>query len=754
MSTEERRLSRRQLLQLGLAGAASLPLSVFAATLAGAQQEVGVGRSVSRTTGGLRETTPTICHGCSARCGMLGFSEGGVLVKLEGNPADPNSRGALCARGSAAINYYSSPERLTQPLRKNGPRRGGKWVQVSWDEALGELAERLRHRSRPDALVVELGTLAQRGLVARFAAACGTPNLQVDEFLYRGNSLAAGRLVAGSALGEADIAGSKYILNFGGSPYEHHPAFFPFVRRLVDARANGARLITFDPRLSLTAGRSDRWLPLRPGSYGAVALAMAKVIVDRGLQDTGFLQQWTDLTPQTVAEMLAPYDVGTIASQAGLDADELQQIASEFATTKPACALAGDGVAHRRNGVSAESAVRLLNVLTGNVGVPGGIYRPPVFPLRDLDPIPSGSLAGLWPAVEAGDGWQGDVLGAVVAGKITAEVLLIHKANPVYAYPKGGELGNLIADRDRVPFVACYDSFLTETAELADLVLPAATYLEAWDLDSVPALGRVPFVQIGQPLARLEPSVVDAPELYTELAKRMDGATATFFPFSTGEEYVTKLASQLPGLQGNRGFEELRSRGFWSSLDGEVPYRYYEGPVSGGARPFALSPARMAQKGVRFSDLDTEAPLGNGELYLVPYQSSLHYRSETGASKWLNEIEHDNPLWVNTDVARARGWRDGDAVRVVSSTGSMETRIRLTHGIRPDTVALAYGVGHWAMSRTARAVRFSSEDPDTNLLWWGTRGNGTAPNRVLADGDDPAGLGLAWQGTRVTVAAL
>lgn len=744
------RISRRQLLKLALAGAVGMGLPVGAFSLAGAQSEPRTGGSVSRTTGASRSALPTICHGCSARCGLLGFAEDGILVKLAGNPADPNSRGALCARGQAGTNYVYSPERLTQPLRREGARRGGKLVPVSWDEALGELAERVRRLSPPEGLVILSGTLLQRGLLARFAAACGTPNLQFDELLYRGNLLAAGLLTHGSALVEADVANSKYILNFGANPYESHPAFVPFVRRLVDARLNGARLITLDPRLSNTAGRSDRWLPLRPGTDAMVALAMARVIVDRGLHDQAFLRDWTDLTPALLTEMLAGQDPAAAAKAAGLDSADLEQVAVEFARTKPTCAIAGGGVGKHANGVAAQRAVLLLNALMGNLGVRGGLYRPPVYALKDLAPAPTGAANSVWPVLAPSLPAQADVLSEIAAGRVKADVLLLHKANPAFARSGSAGQGELLADRDRLPFTVAYDSFLTESAELADLVLPAATYLEAWDLDSVPALDRVPYVLLAQPASRPPSGVVDAPELYSELARRIDKQVAGFFPFSSGEDWATRLAGQLPGLAGAEGMRQLRTSGLWQDPAGEVPYgSALAGGLATPSGKMEFSPGSLARRGLALPQAKPPAALADGEFHLIVYQVNVHHGGESAASKWLSEIAHDSPLWLNAAVAGQRGLRDGDRVRLASATGEVQTTVRLGNGIRPDVVAMADGAGHWALSRVARAVPFASDDPDTALLWWGKQGNGAAAGKVLQGGFDPVGGGIAWHDTRV-----
>ena len=170
-----------------------------------------------------------------------------------------------------------------------------------------------------------------------------------DLYLRDLNRIKAHELVWGEEGGVADVAHSQFILNFGSNPYESHENYIPFVQRLISARVqNHAKLVTFDVRLSNTAGRSDEWYPVRPGTDLAVILAICKTILERGLADRAFLTQWTNLSPDQILSYLAPYTPQMAEKESGVPAKEIIKIASDFATFKPSVAFCGSGLTHQR----------------------------------------------------------------------------------------------------------------------------------------------------------------------------------------------------------------------------------------------------------------------------------------------------------------------------------------------------------------------------------------------------------------------
>ena len=225
---------------------------------------------------------------------MIGYVKDGRLLKVEGNPRDPNSRGYLCARGQASLNHLYHPERLLYPLQRVGKRGEGKWKRISWDEALNQIADKLkavRESGHPEEFALHQGRQRSKDALKRFLNAFGTRTQLSHRSLCSGNRRAANL----TCLWESDwdlndVEHSKYILNFASNVFEAHQGHVPFASRVQRGRFdNGAKLVTFDVRMSNTAGASDEWHAPFPGTDGAVALAMCHVIIDRDMQDAEFI---------------------------------------------------------------------------------------------------------------------------------------------------------------------------------------------------------------------------------------------------------------------------------------------------------------------------------------------------------------------------------------------------------------------------------------------------------------------------------
>ena len=292
-------ISRRDFIKWGVGGMAFLATGL---PLEGNHLPLEKGKSVSRTTGRMRKSIPSVCMMCPASCGILGYLEYGKVIKIGGNPLDPNSRGRLCAKGIAGLNHLYNPDRIPFPLRRDGKRGEGRWKQISWDEAFHEIAFRLKALQAEDRhhdfIIRNTWDLASNDMAGRFASAFGSSTTFHHAILESPNGSFAIQDISGNPMGMGDVAHARYILNFGANPYESHFLYVPFIQRLIDARINlGAKLVTFDVRISQTAGKSDEWFPIIPGTDGMVALAMAHVIANEGLWDKEFIEQVDQYLP-------------------------------------------------------------------------------------------------------------------------------------------------------------------------------------------------------------------------------------------------------------------------------------------------------------------------------------------------------------------------------------------------------------------------------------------------------------------------
>ncbi len=751
-------LSRRDFLKVG-GGAALAALGLGLAQAASASEPKAMPSQVSRTTGRQRQAVASTCQLCPARCGILCFVEDGRVVKIEGNPNHPNSSSKICAKGQAGINLLYNPDRLLNPLKRVGRRGENRWQEVSWNQALEEMASHLADiwdSGHPERLVFQGGTAATELLVPRFLRAFGTPNAFISTPNSDTSKMLALELTWGATMEVPDVAHSKYILNFGSNPYEAHFYHIPLVQRLVQGRLeNGARLVTFDVRLSKTAGRSDEWFPLTPGSDGLVALAMANVIMQEGLYDSGFLTRWTNASPDALAEHLGQYTVEEAEKVSGIPAADIRRIAREFASNRPATTIAGTGVSMRQDGLQNERAIALLNAVTGNVDVKGGFCLPRTYSFADLEPVPPPPAARSGLADESKFPFSPNVpfhsvLSLIAEGRQRVGAYISYMFNPAYSNPHNGANSQTLQDERLIPYFVAVDTYMSESAALADLVLPDTTYLERWGVDSQPSFEMVPFVALRQPVVPPLGQARSFENVCLELAHRL--GLGGHLGFSTVEEYYRLLLEQIPGLKLAGGLETLRKTGVWFDQSARPDYGAYQ--HSGFATPsgkFEISSEAVNSHLPTYEPIPANAVIDEDSFYLTGFKWSVQ-TSATAPAKWLSEIVHDNPAWMNRETARSLGIADGDRLVIRSAAGSVATRVRLTEGIHPRTIAISGQTGHWAMGSFAQARRSESVDPDSRLIWWNGHGNGVHPNAVIPVAPAKLSGAQAWHGIVVKVA--
>ncbi|MFQ6092322.1 MAG: molybdopterin-dependent oxidoreductase [bacterium] len=764
------RLKRRDFLKLGVASTSLLAVGGLGQAL----QILEGGKQVSRTTGKLRKSKPSTCLGCYARCGIFGYVEYGRLVKIGGNRLHPNSRGRLCAIGQAGINQVYDPDRILYPLKRVGVRGGGRWKRISWEEAYDEVARRLRElrdSGHPEQFVfLSERDVSTQDFVRRFLYAYGTPYAFNHADLGGSNKKIAHQLTWGADIDINDVAYTGYILNFGCNPYEAHILRTSFTQRIAEARTermfdgrvhNRAKMVTFDVRLSQTAGRSDEWFPVMPGTDGAVALAMAHVIMKHGLYDRDFVTRWTNVTVAQLRDHLRPYTPQWAEEISGVRASEIERIAYEFATVKPATTLASGGVNEHANGVYNERCVAMLNAITGNIDIKGGFCLPRYYQLEEPYPRPAE------PATKSELVHSQDfpllphevpqkIIPAIREGKLKVGVYMTYKANPSYSNPNYHLTLQVLKSQRYVPFYVAVDSFMSESAALADIILPEATYLERWGLESPPTFEFVPFVSLRQPVIPPRGESVAFTDMCIELAKRIGGGMEKYFDFESTEDYLRTSLSKIDGLVQAGGLDYLKEHGLWYDPQAEPEYRSYE--KRGFNTPsgkFEIYSKRLEKAG--FHPLPVYEPvaehrrLRTEQLILTTFQWNVHTHGYTANAMWLSEIVHDNPMWINPETARARGLKTGDSVIVTSEAGSLKAKVWVTEGIHPRVVAISDNCGHWEYGRIAQGKRFQSEEPNTELVWWGEQGQGVNPKSIIPISSDPIGGGQCWMDTVVTI---
>src|SRR4030043_365217 len=370
-----------------------LKLSVLTVTVMGADQIIG--RFDSPSALPLQKKTQesyeekwiaTSCLNCPARCAIRVRTVNGKAVKVTGNPLSLVSEGKICPRAHIGLQVLYDPGRIHSPLKRMNQEKGKgidpKWVPLSWDQALDEVTTRLRSiRDRSQSHKVlffsGLNTMSTEDMILRFSDAFGTPNL------ISGNGLDVETEKSGNWMADGhytetayDLDHTNYILAFGADMLESSKPLARFLRKwgkLRREKPNRTKVVVINPRYSVTAAKSDEWIPIPPGTDAALAMTISNVIISEKLYDLAFVDRWTagfDLYKKLIISQYGPNVVSKIT---GIHPEVIQRIAREFAQTKPAIALRGRESINWPDGSHISYAIFCLNALVGNIDIPGGI---------------------------------------------------------------------------------------------------------------------------------------------------------------------------------------------------------------------------------------------------------------------------------------------------------------------------------------------------------------------------------------------
>ncbi len=430
------------------------------------------------------------CRMCHGGCGVLVYTKNGKVAKIAGDPACPINHGTLCSKGLASAQLAYHPDRLTTPVRRIGPKGSGKWERITWDDALDTIAEKIlafKKEFGAESIVMGYGTGRENeAAIYRFANLLGSPNvLTAGHFCY-GPRIATGIITCGTNPIVDYENDPKCIMAWGSNVVISNPDCYkgePFSVSLN----KGAKLIVVDPRLTRMAARADVWLPLRPGTDAALALGMLNVIVNEERYDRAFVENhvhgW-----EPFVERVNEYPLDKVAKITWLPEEKIQAAARLFAKSKPAAIQWGVAIEQQVNCADNDRLLMFLMGLTGNIDVPGGqvLFETPKIrnvgnfgahrslPKSQREKRLGGErfrLGGHFAIINPKCVWD-----AIIDEKpYPVKMLFFISSNPVLTRANAREVYRAL---EKVDFMAVSDFFITPTAELADIVLPAATWLE------------------------------------------------------------------------------------------------------------------------------------------------------------------------------------------------------------------------------------------------------------------------------------
>lgn len=545
----------------------------------------------------------SVCLNCSTVCGIEGFVVDNKVVKIRGNPLDPNVASFMtCAKGQSGPTINSYPERLLFPLKRVGARGEGLWKRITWDEAYADMAKRIQkcvEEGHPERVAIHQGRSRYEAEFNRFLDAIGSPVLLNHRSICSSNKRAANYVSLGDTDWESiDAERCRYFLNFGSNFYEAHQGGLHFVRRVVKARFDhGAKLVTFDVRMSNTAGRSDEWFKPFPGTEGAIALAMGHVIMRENLHDRRFMADFVQPGEAKVREWLAPCTPAWAETLSGVPAADIERLAIEFAKAAPStAAFTNRGTGAHYNGFNAERAVVMLNALVGSVGRVGGycygleekltqqrypqpLPVPPKPKVRtDLEDPPEWPLANRWQKMKVGQ----VVYDFLAEDRAKIDVYLSYTIASPMTWPEGrSKTVDVLKSEKLIPFHACSDIIYSEMAHYADLILPDATYMERWGMDIRNNLELQHYVSLRQPMVQPPGEAVSFPEVLINIGKRLGLNQAKYFAYGDHEAFVREQCSKVPtkgpdGMEFKSGFDYMKHYGVYVDTSKPKAYEVYQ----------------------------------------------------------------------------------------------------------------------------------------------------------------------------------
>ena len=648
----------------------------------------------------------SVCRSCHGGCGVLLHVSDGRLVKVEGDRESPLNHGRLCPIGTVTLDLVYHPDRLKYPMRRLGARGSGKWERISWDQALDEISNRLlaiREEFGPEAIAMGTGTGRHHiRWVSRFGHALGTPNWCEPGFAQcfhpRVNTciLTFGDFPVSDYTGDVSPA---CIMFWGHNPTVSGPDGETRFN-VIEALERNPKIIVVDPRQTELAKRADVWLQVRPGLDDALALSMLHVIINEDLYDKPFVARWThgfDALRERVKDC-SPEWAEPIT---WVPAEKIRAAARLFACTKPALLEWGCAIEHTPKCIQTVRAVSILPALTANIDVPGawvfGMHGLGCFPslIENLTPEASAKRLGADRFKLLG-GEGADLPAAHIPTLLQAmregrpypvKAFLVFGNNTLSTFANASQVYELLI---RLDFMVCADLFMTPTAELADIVLPAASWPELNEIVGLPTIAAN-VVLAQQQAVRIAECKSDE-EIFVELARRMK--------LPVGAETVEEvLDAQLAASKLGVTFDELKQRGFI-----QVPFKYR-----------------------KFEDNGFRTPTGKIELYstrleALGYPPLPSYQEPPESPISAPEVARDYPLVLTTggripfffnsehrqiaNLRKARrhplaeihpttadryGIANGDWMWIETRRGRMRQKAKLTTGIDPRVVNVEHG---------------------------------------------------------------
>lgn len=641
------------------------------------------------------EKIRTVCRSCHGGCGVIAHVKNDRVIKVEGDPESPISHGSMCTKGLAITQLAYHPDRILYPMKK----KNKEWQRISWEEALNTIVEKFNEvikRHGPEAIIIGQGTGRDyESHFSRFGNLLGTPNMITAGHMCYLSRVGATLTTCGRHP-VCDYANNpKCLIIWGCNPLWTNPDEYKGVS-FWRAYEKGVKLIVIDPRKGFLAKKATLWLQLRPGTDAALAMGFFRVIIEEELYDKEFVTQYIHGWDAFVERVMKDYSLNHVETITWVDQKLIQKAARLYATIKPAGIHWGVPTEQNINCTDFTRTAVGLMAATGNLDAPGGnvFYQPPA--VRKVAEFSAhgvlseeqkkkrlGSdqykLAARMNIITPKCAWD-----AILTGKpYPVKVGFLVGTNPVVSRANAKEVYKALKSLD---FLVVSDFFLTPTAELADIFLPAGTWLEQdhlsenWKFHGY-VLARQKIVEIGE--------CWQDHKIFMELGKKL------------GQKWWDSVEDSLNWLLEPTGlsWEEFKKIGY---LQGDMKYyKYREKGFSTPTRKIELYSTILEKWGFdplpKYTEIP-ESPISRPDLAVkYPYilnsglRTPTFFHSENRMIPWLREIRPDPIVEIHPKTAAKHGIHEGDWIWIESPRGRAKERAKLNNGIDPRVIVAEHG---------------------------------------------------------------
>ena len=657
---------------------------------------------------------PTICNGCGNRCGIFAYVKNGRLWKIEGNPEANGNLGVVCPKGHGYLHDLYNPDRIKSPLK----RVGDNFEPISWEQAYKEISQKINlilMDSGPQSVFWVNYPQPNHQYALRLMHALGSPHYFTHgSTCYTARN--AGWVATVGELPSVDLSLAKYIMIIGRNPAGGID--LGQVKRIVEAKEKGAKLVVVDPRHSETAILADDWLPIKPGTDLAFLLAMINVMVKEELYDKKFVADKT-VGFEQLGDEIINYPPEWAERVCEIPAKTIVRITWEIAEAKPKALIHrgyhGAFGAQYLNSFQTARALAITNSLLGNINQKGGIYFPQSAKLGELQPkhpapelpkmgkLDGTGVPGRYPLGSYGDGIAHTIPELALRGELKAG--FVYHYNPLRTNPNPKRV---IAGYKKLELLVAIDTVLSETASVAHYVLPESFYLERDEAVDTKHSGKRAQVSLQQQVVKPMYDTRPGTQIIIELAKHL--GMGKYFNFDMEE--ANRLRVKPLGVS----LEQLREKGIlFVGGEWKEGFNKLDTP-SGKVEIYCKTLERLGFPAIpRWEEpLVSPDPKDPHSFRLLHGKQAIHTHSMTANQPVLMALSHRYDMiriWMSKERGKQLGLKDGDWVKIKSIVGEGKIRVRLTEGIHPSCVWLPSGYGIFSKRlKTAYDVGLSYND--------------------------------------------